>query len=78
MINATEMNIQRAIDMLGKFGHMQIEQTEAVMNQIMSGDATEAQIGAYLMALRMKGETPDEIVGSAKAMRENAHTVHGL
>ncbi|MEL6150376.1 MAG: anthranilate phosphoribosyltransferase [Chloroflexota bacterium] len=75
MINATEMNIQRAIDMLGKFGHMQIEQTEAVMNQIMSGDATEAQIGAYLMALRMKGETPDEIVGSAKAMRENAHTV---
>ncbi|MEM6285078.1 MAG: anthranilate phosphoribosyltransferase [Chloroflexota bacterium] len=75
MINTQEMNIQRAIDMLGKFGHMQREQTEAVMHQIMSGEATEAQIGAYLMALRMKGETPDEIVGSAKAMRENAHTV---
>ncbi|MEM6529698.1 MAG: anthranilate phosphoribosyltransferase [Chloroflexota bacterium] len=75
MINTGEMNIQRAIDMLGKFGHMQREQTEAVMHQIMSGEATEAQIGAYLMALRMKGETPDEIVGSAKAMRENAYTV---
>ncbi len=69
------MNIQKAIDMLGKFGHMQVDEAEAVMNQIMSGEATHAQIGAYLMALRMKGETPDEIVGSARAMRENAHTV---
>jgi anthranilate phosphoribosyltransferase len=43
-----------------------------VMNQIMAGDATEAQIGAYLMALRMKGETRSEITGSARAMRANA------
>lgn len=69
------MNIQRAIDMLGKYGHLQVEESESVMHQIMSGEATHAQIGAYLMALRMKGETPEEIVGSAKAMRENAHTV---
>lgn len=69
------MNIQRAIDMLGKYGHLQVDEAEAVMHQIMSGEATHAQIGAYLMALRMKGETPEEIVGSAKAMRENAHTV---
>lgn len=73
--NTQAMNIQKAIDMLGKFGHMQSEEAEAVMHQIMTGDATPAQIGAYLMALRMKGETPEEIVGSAKAMRENAHTV---
>jgi anthranilate phosphoribosyltransferase len=71
----TEMTIQRAIDMLGKFGHLQVEEAEAVMDEIMSGEATPAQIGAYLMALRMKGETPDEIVGSAKAMRAKAHTV---
>jgi anthranilate phosphoribosyltransferase len=70
-----EMTIQRAIDMLGKFGHMQTDEAEAVMQQIMSGEATPAQIGAYLMALRMKGETPDEIVGSALAMRAKAHTV---
>jgi anthranilate phosphoribosyltransferase len=45
------------------------------MNQIMTGGATQAQIGAYLMALRMKGETQSEIVGSARAMRDNAHRV---
>ena len=50
------------------------EEAEAVMNQIMRGEASDAQIGAYLMALRMKGETIDEIVGSARAMRANATT----
>jgi anthranilate phosphoribosyltransferase len=71
----TQMTIQRAIDMIGKFGHLQSDEAEAVMNQIMAGQTTPAQIGAYLMALRMKGETPEEIVGSARAMRDNAHTV---
>lgn len=69
------MTIQRAINILSRFGHLQIEEAEAVMQQIMSGDTTEAQIGAYLMALRMKGETPEEITGSARAMREKAKTV---
>lgn len=69
------MDIQKAIDILSRFGHLQAEEAEAVMNQIMRGEATEAQIGAYLMALRMKGETQDEIVGSARAMRANAMKV---
>ena len=43
------------------------------MNAIMGGEATPAQIGSYLTALRMKGETVDEIAGSAHAMR--AHVV---
>ena len=47
-------------------------EAETVMNQIMSGDATPAQIGAYLIALRMKGETIDEITGSARAMRAHS------
>lgn len=69
------MDIQKAIDILSRFGHLQQEEAEAVMNQIMTGGATQAQIGAYLMALRMKGETQGEIVGSARAMRANAHRV---
>lgn len=71
----SDMNIQRAIDMLGKFGHLQADEAELVMNEIMAGETSPAQIGAYLMALRMKGETPEEIVGSAQAMRANAHRV---
>lgn len=69
------MDIQRAIDVLSRFGHLQMEEAEAVMNQIMSGGASDAQIAAYLMALRMKGETQDEITGSARAMRANAYAV---
>ncbi len=48
------------------------DEAEAAMNIIMTGQATQAQIGAYLVALRMKGETVDEITGSARAMRANA------
>jgi len=48
------------------------DEAQAAMNIIMTGQATPAQIGAYLVALRMKGETVDEITGSARAMRANA------
>ncbi|NJD39189.1 MAG: anthranilate phosphoribosyltransferase [Geobacter sp.] len=43
-----------------------------VMNQIMSGECTQAQIGAFITALRMKGETVEEITGAARVMRERA------
>lgn len=66
------MDIQRAIEIISRFGHLQTDEAEAVMQQIMAGEASEAQIGAYLMGLRMKGETQEEIVGSARAMRANA------
>lgn len=69
------MDIQAAIDSMSRYGHLNAEQAESVMRQIMTGGATEAQIGAYLMALRMKGETTDEITGSARAMREAATLV---
>jgi anthranilate phosphoribosyltransferase len=42
------------------------------MNEIMKGEGTESQIGAFLVGLRMKGEKIDEITGCAKAMRDNA------
>jgi len=43
-----------------------------VMNQIMSGECTPAQIGSFITALRMKGETIEEISGAARVMRERA------
>ncbi|MCZ6530621.1 MAG: anthranilate phosphoribosyltransferase [Chloroflexi bacterium] len=51
------------------------EEAEAAMGTIMRGEATPAQIGGYLVALRMKGETVDEITGSARAMRAHASPV---
>jgi len=48
------------------------EEAEQAMNIIMTGGATAAQIGAYLVSLRMKGETIPEITGSVRAMRANA------
>ncbi len=44
----------------------------SVMNEIMTGETTSSQIGAFLTALRMKGETVAEITGAAKVMREKA------
>jgi anthranilate phosphoribosyltransferase len=50
-------------------------QAETGMQQIMSGEATPAQIAAFLTALRIKGETIAEITGCAKVMREHATTI---
>ncbi|NTW60367.1 MAG: anthranilate phosphoribosyltransferase [Nitrospirae bacterium] len=47
-------------------------EAEGVMREIMQGEATDAQIAAYITALRMKGETVEEITGSARVMREKA------
>jgi anthranilate phosphoribosyltransferase len=51
------------------------EEVAGVMEEIMTGGATDAQIAAFLVALRMKGETPDEITGCATVMREKATRV---
>jgi anthranilate phosphoribosyltransferase len=51
------------------------EQAQAAMDIIMDGKATPAQIGSYLTALRMKGETVDEIAGSAQSMRHHVVAV---
>ncbi len=55
--------------------HLSETEAEAVMREIMQGEATDAQIAAYITALRMKGETVEEITGSARVMREKAVSV---
>ena len=52
-----------------------MEQAQAAMDVIMTGEATPAQIGSYLTALRMKGETVEEIAGSAASMRDHVVSV---
>jgi anthranilate phosphoribosyltransferase len=48
------------------------QEAETVMREIMQGEATDAQIACYITALRLKGETVEEITGSARVMREKA------
>jgi len=68
------MGIQQAIVKVAKHEHLTEAEAEAAMDEIMSGNATQAQIGGYLMGLRLKGETVAEIAGSARSMRRAANT----
>ncbi|MBN1855338.1 MAG: anthranilate phosphoribosyltransferase [Dehalococcoidia bacterium] len=60
--------IRDAIGALATGRSLDATETACVMREIMQGDATPAQIGAFVMGLRMKGETADEIAGMARAM----------
>jgi anthranilate phosphoribosyltransferase len=64
--------IKEAIAKVVLNNHLTEAEAEAVMREIMQGEATDAQIASYITALRMKGETVDEITGSARIMREKA------
>jgi anthranilate phosphoribosyltransferase len=70
------MEIRQAIDKLVNRVDLSEAETVEVMNQIMTGEATPLQVAAFLTALRMKGETVDEITGAARVMREKAHRVN--
>lgn len=69
------MNIQQALAIVVEGSNLRREDMQSVMHQVMSGDATDAQIGGLLVALRMKGETTEEIAGAAQVMRELATPV---
>ena len=67
--------IKDALAKLADRINLSVQEAETVMSEIMDGTATPAQIAAYLMGLRLKGETVDEVVGSAKAMRSRASRI---
>ena len=74
-----EAVIGEAIVRLSRKQDIGYEMAKAVMNEIMNGEASEVQKSAYLTALSMKGETIEEITGSAEAMRDHALPVeHGM
>jgi anthranilate phosphoribosyltransferase len=64
--------IREAIAAIVSGKSLQMAEAAAVMREIMEGEATPSQLGAFLVALRIKGETPQEIAGMAQVMREKA------
>lgn len=69
------MDIKQAIGKLIEHHDLTQDEMVAVMRQVMTGEASEAQIGGLLVALRMKGESIDEIAGAVRVMRELATPV---
>lgn len=64
--------IREAIEKVIQHSSLSETEMQTVMNEIMSGETTDAQIASFITALRMKGETIDEITGAARVMREKA------
>lgn len=62
--------IQQAIGQVLRHENLAYDTAKSVMREMMSGEATQAQMGAFLAAMRMKGETVDEITACAEVMRE--------
>src|SRR5437016_3470310 len=67
--------IKEAIALLVENQSLSREQAAAAMQDIMTGEATPAQFGAFVTALRIKGETVEEIAGMAEVMRSHALAV---
>ena len=68
--------IQQALERLLDGHELSRDEARGTMAVIMAGEATDAQIAGFLVALRAKGETADEIAGCAEAMREHVLHVH--
>ncbi len=70
------MEIREAIDIVVSGKDLSMDDAASVMRQIMLGEATQAQLGSFLTALRLKGESTEEIAGMATVMREFALKVN--
>lgn len=73
--NEEKSALKRFVLKVADGGSLTADEAESAMGCIMDGAATDAQIAAFLTALRMKGETVDEITGFARAMRGKAASV---
>ncbi|WXL26452.1 anthranilate phosphoribosyltransferase [Ectopseudomonas mendocina] len=69
------MDIKQALNRVVNQLDLTTEEMQSVMREIMTGQCSDAQIGAFLMGMRMKSETIDEIVGAVSVMRELASKV---
>jgi len=69
------MNIQAALARIADKQNLSTAEMVDVMRQIMSGETTDVQIGAFLLGMRIKGETLDEITGGVQVLREFASGV---
>jgi anthranilate phosphoribosyltransferase len=67
--------LTEAIDRVASGSDLSSDDAAAVLREVMAGEASEAQTAAFLIALRTKGETVDELVGLARTMRSLARTV---
>lgn len=72
------MNIKDAINKIVNLKDLKENEMIDVMEQIMNGEATSAQIASFITALRIKGETVSEIVGAVKVMRSKALNINFL
>lgn len=69
------MDIKQALALVSQGQSLNVEQMQAVVRQIMTGGASDAQIAGFLVALKMKGETVEELTAAAQVMRELANTI---
>ncbi len=65
-----------AIERVASGGDLDLEEAQRVLDEIMAGNASHVEIAGFLIALRTKGETADEIAGLAAAMRSHATPIH--
>src|SRR5262245_22734885 len=75
-IHRSAAMIREALQNVTEGRSLSSDEAAAVLREILAGEASAAQVGALLTALRAKGETPAEIAGFARAMREAAIRVH--
>jgi anthranilate phosphoribosyltransferase len=68
--------IREGIQKLVEGADISFDESQSALREIMTGEATNAQIAAFLTALRMKGETVEELTAFAKVMRENCTQIH--
>ncbi len=71
----SQITMKEAINKVIKGNHLTTDEAMSAMDMMLGGDATNAQIAAFLTAMRMKGETIEEIVGCAKVMQAKAEHV---